>query len=137
MSRWTTAQHFASWLGVWPDNRIRRGQGRTPGTRPVVNRAAEVRRLATQHLLHRKSALGATYRRLRARLSAPKAITAMAHQLARWVYRLRKCGHQDGDNGMEHDEARSRQPRRPWLQRQARAFNLPLVPNQPLPLAVS
>ena len=32
--------------------------------------------------------LGAQYRRLRTKLGAPKAITAMAHRLARLVYRM-------------------------------------------------
>ena len=101
----------------------------TRGTRHVVNRAAAALRLAAQNLLHSKSALGANYRRLRARLGAPKAITAMAHKLARLVYRMLKFGHQYVDKGMEHDEARCRQQRLQWLQRQARELNLQLVPN--------
>jgi transposase len=137
MSRWKTETHFASWLGLCPDNRISGGKVLTRGTRPVVNRAADALRLAAQNLRHSQSALGANYRRLRARLGAPKAITAMAHKLARLVYRMRKFGQQYVDKGMEHYEARSRQQRLQWLQRQAREFNLQLVPNQPVPLSVS
>src|SRR5262245_57797010 len=37
-------------------------------------------------LVNSHSALGAYYRRMRARLGAPKAITATAHKLARLVY---------------------------------------------------
>jgi transposase len=109
----------------------------TRGTRDVVNRAADAWRLAAQHLRHSKSALGATYRRLRARLGAPKAITAMAHKLARLVYRRRKFGQPYVDKGMEHDAARCRQQRLQWLQRQARELNLQRVPNQPVPSPVS
>jgi transposase len=137
MSRWKTEKHFASWLGFCPDNRISGGNGLTRGTRDVVTRAADALRLAAQHLLHRNSALGANYRRLRARLGAPKAITAMAHKLARLVYRMRKFGQQDVDNGLEQYEARFRQPRLQWLQRQARELTLQRVPNQPVPSAVS
>jgi regulator of replication initiation timing len=137
MSRWKTEKHFASWLGFCPDNRISGGNGLTRGTRNVVTRAADALRLAAQHLLHRNSALGANYRRLRARLGAPKAITAMAHKLARLVYRMRKFGQQDVDNGLEQYEARFRQPRLQWLQRQARELTLQRVPNQPVPSAVS
>jgi len=130
MSRWKTEKPFASWLGLCPDNRISGGNVRTRGTRNVVNRAADALRLSAQHLLHSKSALGANYRRLRARLGAPKAITAMAHTLARLVYRMLTCGQQYVDKGMEYYEARFRHQRLQWLQRQARAFNLQLVPTQ-------
>jgi transposase len=133
MSRWKTEKHFASWLGLCPDNRISGGNVLTRGTRDVVNRAADALRLGAQSLLHSRSALGANYRRLRARLGAPKAITAMAHKLARLVYRMLKYGQQYVDKGMEHYEARFRQQRLQWLQRQAREFNLHLVPNQPVP----
>ena len=50
--------------------------------------------MAASTLLRSKSYLGAQYRRLRSRLGAPKAITAMAHKLARLVYRLLKYGHE-------------------------------------------
>ena len=109
----------------------------TRGTRDVVNRAADALRLSAQHLLHSKRALGAHDRRLRACLGAPNAITAMAHTLARLVYRMLTCGQQYVDNGMEHDEARFRQHRLQCLQCQPRALNLPLVPNQPVPSPVS
>ena len=137
MSRWKSEKHFASWLGFCPDHRISGGKVLTRGTRDVVNRAADALRLAAHNLLHSKSALGAHYRRLRARLGAPTAITAMAPTLARLVYRLRKFGQQYVDKGMEHDEARFRQQRLQWLQRQARELNLQLVPNQPVPSPVS
>jgi hypothetical protein len=39
-------------------------------------------------LHHDKSYLGDKYRRLRAKLGAPKAMTAMAHQLARITWHL-------------------------------------------------
>lgn len=136
-SRWKTEKHFASWLGFCPDNRISGGKVLKRGTRDVVNRAADALRLSAQNLLPSKSALGANYRRRRARLGAPKAITAMAHKLARVVYRLRKCGQQYVDKGMEHDEARFRQQRLQWLQRQAREFKLHLVPNHPVLSPVS
>jgi transposase len=38
--------------------------------------------------------LGAKFRRLCSKLGAPKAITAMAHTLARLIYRMLKFGRQ-------------------------------------------
>jgi hypothetical protein len=51
--------------------------------------------------LQRKSALGAKFRRPRSHLGAPKAITAMAHLLARLMYRMLKFGHEYVDKEME------------------------------------
>src|SRR6266446_10449805 len=47
--------------------------------------------------------------RLRARLGAPKAITAMAHKLARLVYRMLQWGHEYVDKGLRYCEERHRQ----------------------------
>src|SRR3546814_11707306 len=44
--------------------------------------------MAAYALANAKCALGAFYRRLRARLGAPKALTATAHKLARLFYRM-------------------------------------------------
>jgi hypothetical protein len=137
MRRWKTETHGASGLGCCPDHRSRGGTGLTGGTRPVVPRAADALRLAAPPRRPSHSALGAHDRRLRARLGAPTAITAMAHTRARLVYRRRNVGPPDVDTGMAHDDARFRQPRLQWLQRQARAWPLHLVPNQPVRSAVS
>ena len=44
--------------------------------------------MAASSLHHDKSYLGERYRRLRTKLGAPKAITAMAHQIARIIWYL-------------------------------------------------
>jgi hypothetical protein len=44
--------------------------------------------MAASSLHHDKSYLGDKYRRLRTKLGAPKAITAMAHQIARIIWYL-------------------------------------------------
>ena len=55
-------------------------------TRHVKHRVAHALRLAAQSLSHSRSVLGAYFRRMRAKLGAPKAITATAHKLARILY---------------------------------------------------
>lgn len=82
MSRWQDEHRFASWLGLCPDNRITGGKVIRRGTRHVINRAATALRIGATTLLRSQSYLGAQYRRLRGKLGAPKAITAMAHKLA-------------------------------------------------------
>jgi transposase len=128
MSRWPTEKHFASWLGLCPDHRISGGKILKRGTRRVINRAATALRLAASTLRNSKSALGANFRRLRARLGAPKAMTAMAHKLARLVYRMLKYGKEYVDKGMEHYEAKYRAQQVKWLTKQAKELNLQLIP---------
>jgi transposase len=128
MTAWKTEHHFSSWLGLSPDNRISGGKVLKRGTRKVVNRATTALRLAAWSLLRSESALGANFRRLRARLGAPKAITAMAHKLARLIYRMLKYGKAYVDQGMAYYEAKYRQQQLKWLKKQAAALNLQLVP---------
>jgi transposase len=109
ISRWKTEKNFASWLGLCPDNRVSGGKVLKRGTRQVVNRAATAFRLAAWNLIRSQSALGANFRRLRSKLGAPKAVTAMAHKLARLVYRMLKFGADYMDKGMEAYESRYRQ----------------------------
>src|ERR1700680_999310 len=51
MSRWNTEAHFASWLGLCPDNRISGDKVLSKGTRHVINRAATALRIAATTLL--------------------------------------------------------------------------------------
>jgi len=92
MTRWPTGKHFASWLGLCPGNKQSGGKRYRVRSTPTANRAATALRVAAQGLAHSHSALGAYYRRMRARLGAPKAMTAMAHKLARLVYSMLRYG---------------------------------------------
>ena len=127
MTKWNTEKQFSSFLGLSPDNRISGGKVLRRSTRKVYNRAADTLRLCAQSLTHSKSALGAKYRRLRARLGAPKAIVAMAHHLARLVYRMLRYGQNYVEKGIEHYERKFRLHRIKWLKKEARALNLQLV----------
>ena len=58
--------------------------------------------MAASSLYRSHSALGAYFRRLKARLGAPQAITAVAHKLARLVYSLLKHGSEYVDAGQDY-----------------------------------
>jgi transposase len=124
MGRWKTEAHFASWLGLCPDNRVSGGKVLSRGTRHVVNRAATALRIAATTLLRSQTYLGAQYRRLRSKLGAPKAITAMAHRLARLLYRMLKYGQQYVDKGAEYYEQRNRQQQIEFLRKKAAQLGL-------------
>jgi transposase len=127
MSRWNTEAHFSSWLGLCPDNRISGDKLLGKGTRHVVNRAATALRLAARNLIRSRSYLGAQYRRLRTKLGAPKAITAMAHRLAGLVYRMLKYGQRYVDKGTEYYENRYRQQQIHLLQKKAAKLGLQIT----------
>jgi transposase len=127
MARWPDEHHFASWLGLCPDNRITGGKVIRRGTRHVINRAATALRIAATTLLRSQSYLGAQYRRLRGKLGAPKAITAMAHKLAVLVYRMLRCGHEYVDKGMQYYEQRHREQQIRLLKKRAATLGLVLV----------
>jgi transposase len=127
MLRWEDEHHFASWLGLCPDNRITGGKVIRRGTRHVINRAATALRIGATTLLRSQSYLGAQYRRLRGKLGAPKAITAMAHKLAVLVYRLLRWGHEYVDKGMQYYEERHREQQIRLLKKRAAKLGLVLA----------
>jgi hypothetical protein len=96
-------------------------------TKSCANRAATALRLAAAGLHHSQSALGAFFRRMKARLGAPKAITATAHKLARLIYTMRKHGTAYVRRGMEEYEQQYRDRVVKQMTRRAQALGYTLV----------
>jgi transposase len=92
VNRFPSARHFASWLGLCPQHQGSAGKIRSRGVRRGANRAAQAFRMAAQSCHHAKNAVGAFYRRVQARVGAPKAIVATARKLAERLYRLLRYG---------------------------------------------
>jgi transposase len=91
-TKWPSGKQFTSWLGLCPNWKKTGGKVQSSKTRKGKNRAAAALRLAAWSLMRSHSYLGAYLRRQRARLGAPKAITATAHKLARILYNLMRHG---------------------------------------------
>ncbi len=127
LNEFATEKHFASWLGLCPTNETSGGQVLNRRTPKVVNRAKTAFRQAATALLRSQSYLGAQYRRLRTRLGAPKAITAMARKLACLFYRLLKHGQQYVDKGTEYYELRHREQQIRLLLKRAKQLGVQLV----------
>lgn len=108
MSKWPTVKHFASWLHLCPNNQITGGKIKRTGVQPTQNRASTALRVAASSLHHSNSALGAYYRRIRARQGAPVAITATAHKLARIFYFMLKYRKPYKDPGSDYYEQQYR-----------------------------
>ena len=127
---WPTEKHFASWLALSPGNKITGGKILTGKTKPSANRAAAAFRMAAYGLFNSKSALGAYYRRQRARLGSPKAITATAHKLARIFYSMLKNGTEYIDQGQDYYEKQYRDRVTKNLKKRAASLGFDLVPHK-------
>jgi transposase len=90
MNRWRSAKAFSSWLGLCPGTKISGGKKLSRRSRHVVNRASILLRLAALAAGQTDTWIGRFYRRKRAHLGAPKAITATAHKLACVIYHMLK-----------------------------------------------
>jgi transposase len=127
LSRFATGPALTSWLGLCPDNRVSGGKLLSVKTRKVKNRAATALRMAAQSLHRSQSYLGHFYRRMRAKLGAPKAITATAHKLARILYHMVTTGHAYDETICAQNEVQNRQRMEARLRKQARDLGLQLV----------
>jgi transposase len=137
LSPFPSSKHFASWLGLCPDNRISGGKILSVKTRHVKHRVAQALRMAAQSLYRSHSALGAYFRRMRAKLGAPKAITATAHKLARILYHLLTTGQPYAESQLAKAEHGYRKRMESRLYAQARALGFQLIPTAPASRAVS
>src|SRR5438128_728884 len=114
-----------------PSPALCRARGATsislPWPKRWPNRAATALRLAAACLHHSQSALGAFFRRMKARMGAPKAITATAHKLARLIYTMLKHGTAYVRQGMDEYEQQYRDRVVKQMTRRAKALGYLLV----------
>ena len=128
--RFPTAKHFGSWLGLCPDNRITGGKIMSSSTRDVKSRAATALRLAAQCLNKAQNYFGDLHRRWKARLGTPKAITAMAHKLARILWHLCKYREAFSPEVFRQAEEKMQRKKLARLHNNAADLGLKLVPAQ-------
>lgn len=134
MSRWPTAKHFVSWLGLSPGvhqsgKRRRRRRSRRS------SRAGQIFRESAQSLGGSKHlALGGFYRRLRARRGPAVAIVATARKLAILFYNVLRYGMAYVEEGLHRYEQRYKQQMIQSLQRRAKALGLQVVGPTPEPM---
>jgi transposase len=129
MSRFETVKHFTSWLGLCPGTKISGGKKLGAKSKRSANRATQALKLAAAALRSSKSALGAYYRRMCARMDKAKAVTAAAHKLARLVYIMLTRGEEYTDQGQQYYEERYRERVVRQLSKRARELGMELVPN--------
>ena len=122
LSRFPTDSHFTSWMNLCPHNKCSGERIISSRTGPGANRVAQALRWSTQTLYRSSSYLGQYFRRMRARLGTPKAITATAHKLARIIYHLVTQQVEYDESHFAHHELQHRQRLERRLRNQARTL---------------
>jgi transposase len=132
-SRFPTEAAFCSWLRLCPDPKISGGQVLSSRTRPSKNRAALALRMGAQGLYRSQTYLGDYFRRMRARMGTPKAMTAAAHKLARIVYHMVTNKAEYDATAFQDQEIKTQDRKRAKLLAQAKQLGFQLVPVEAVP----
>ena len=127
ISKFRNASAFASWLGLCPHNDISGGKILSVKTRRVKNRAALAFRMAANALFRSQTPLGDSFRRMRAKLGAPKAITATAHKLARIVFHMLSTRQAYDETILRRNERHFRARAEARLRAQAKALGFTVM----------
>jgi hypothetical protein len=127
---WKRGACFVSWLGFSPTEHSSSGRVKSSKTRKVTNRASQVFRLAARSAGRSKTALGAFYRRLKARIGAPKALVATARKLALIFYQMvtKREPYREAGETAYNKQQKDRLLKR--LKRQAQQLGYMLAPTQ-------
>ncbi len=89
--------------------------------------------MGAQGLHHSQSFLGDYFRRMKARMGTPKAMTVAAHKLARILYHLITTQQEYDATIFQEQERRTNERKRSKLHAQARELGFRLVPVQTVP----
>jgi transposase len=128
LSRFANVAAFTSWLTLCPGSKKSGGKVLSSRTRKSKSRVSNALRLAAQTLHKSQSYLGSYFRRMRARLGAPQAITAAAHKLARIVYHLITTRTAYDESVFANEEHKQKIRNQHRLHKQAFALGFQLVP---------
>ncbi len=127
-SRFRSAGAMASWAGLSPNRQVSGGRVQRSTTKKIRSRLAHAFRMAANSLFKSTSTLGDAFRRLRAKLGAPKAITAMAHRLLRIAYDLVTHKQKFDARFFEQQQQQQQERKKARLHRKAHRFGFQLVP---------
>ena len=127
LSPWKTEKHFASWLGLCPGTKKSGGKVLAAKTKRNPNRATQAFRMAANSLYRSPTALGAFYRRIKARSGGQQAVTATAHKIARIYYAMLTKGTSYVELGQQAYEQRYKTRRLNQLKNQAKLLGYQLV----------
>lgn len=126
MSKWKSAEHFASWLNLSPRPKITGGKLIGYTKRFTNNNATQALRMAAQTMWKNKGALGRLYRRLAAQKGSAKAVKALARKLAVIIYHMIKNKKEFDPTKIVNDTDKQKAKRIEWLEKEAARYGLTL-----------
>ncbi len=132
LSRWPSAKHFTSWLGLSPGCKISDGKVLSSHSRKNANRLSVQLRLSATTIGRTNTALGAFYRRLGVRIGKAKAVTATARKLAVLLYNALRFGLHYRDPGADYYEQRYQDRMLKNLRRRAAELGYELTETVPV-----
>jgi hypothetical protein len=127
-SRFHSKDHFASWLGLAPDNSESGGKILSRKTRRTKNRLATQLRVSANTLTRSDNYMGAYLRKMKSRLGAPKGITATARKLAIIIYTLITEQTPYDASVFTQQQERYREKRLNYLKREAEELGYDFIP---------
>jgi len=130
LAAFPSEDHFVSWLRLCPRTPISGGKPLKKRRNGLgANRIAGVLRMAATSIHRSKTALGASYRRVARHKGAAVAVFATARQLARFIYRMLRYGHDYVDIGEKAYDRRFQLRRLAALTETAKSLGYTLAPN--------
>ncbi len=133
MARFATDKHFASWLGVCPNNQVSAGKRLRAKSGKGNRHARAILVQAAQGVAKSKGTyLRALYERYKGRMGHKQAIMAIAHRLAIIIYHMikkREAYREEGPEGADEHLQETRK-RRAVQQLKALGYDVSLQPAQ-------
>ena len=128
MSKFPSEKHFCSWLGLAPKHEISGAKVLKNRTLKTKNRAGQAFRMAAQSVKKSDTVFGSLYRRLRTRQDKAQATVAVAHAIARVVYRMLKYKVEYETINVEEYEQKYKDAQIKYMKKRAEKFGFQLVP---------
>lgn len=126
-SKFQSSKQFAAWLRLCPGNQISGGKILNSRTLPSSNRLRTALKMSACTIQRSKTALGAFYRKIRARAGTAKAIVATAHKLAKYIYAMVTKGEEYVLKTLQEYEDQYKDKVRKSLEKKAEGLGLKLV----------
>jgi transposase len=127
LDAWPTDKNFISWLSLCPNNDISGGKVISSWTKRSKNAAAQALRIGAMSVGNSKSALGAYFRRIKAREGVATAVTATAAKMGRIIYAMIKKKEEYRDIGEDYYEKKYKEKYLSNLKRRASWLGYTLV----------
>ncbi len=128
LTAWPSEKHFVAWAGLAP-NMQQSGKSTRRRNRKTVTRVGQIFRVAAQSVAKSKHlALGAFYRRVKARRGPYVAMKAVARKLAVIFYNIMTKGIHFVETGLQRYQERYQQHLLHNLEKQARKLGMTIQP---------